>query len=825
SATAGQTYAVEVATDSGFTNIVYTANGIAGTQHTLTTGLSPVTTYYWRVQAENICGTGSYSSTFSFTTADVPPILLVDDDDNGPNVQATYTAALDALGLTYDIWDTANSDNEPDAAALSAYDVVIWFSGDEFGGFAGPGSAGETALSTWLDAGGACLFLSGQDYHYDRGMTSFMTSYLGAATITDDNGDYTSVTGQGAIFGGLGPYTLTYPFNDYSDPITPDGTAALAFQGNNSNGAAITKETADYKATFWVYPWEAITNAADRQTTLQTFFDWCAPEATAPVIEVAPTSLSSNQAPDNVVTETLTISNLGDADLTWNLFEDQTGAPTEEWSDNFDSYPTGQNLHGIGGWKGWGNSAGASASTTAAQALSAPNSVDILGASDLVHEYTGSTTGQWVYTAWQYIPNTATGQTYFILLNQYDDGGSSNNWSTQVCFDTGTNLLYDAIGTSCTGTNTLSIVYDQWVEIRVEIDLDADTQSFYYNNQLLYSDTWTGHVSGSGIANIGAVDLFANNASSVYYDDISLAPPAPAAVACDAPEDIPWLTVAPTSGTTSGGTSDDVTVTFDSTGLTSGTYTGTLCIESNDATNPLVEVPLAITVEEPTYGVALSGNQAETVLVGETVTYTLSVTNTGNASDTFDLSVASTWPATLSDTSVALDAGATTTIWVAVTVPAGTADGDADVATVTATSQADPTATDSADLTTTADVTPVYGVALSADQAASGDAGATVTYVVTITNTGNTADTFDLTVAGTWAATLSDTSVTIGAGESTTITVDVTVPADAANDDSDVTTVTATSQTDPTATDSSDLTTTATVGGGGLEIFLPIVKN
>jgi len=56
----------------------------------------------------------------------------------------------------------------------------------------------------------------------------------------------------------------------------------------------------------------------------------------------------------------------------------------------------------------------------------------------------------------------------------------------------------------------------------VEIDLDADWQEFYYNGQLLTAKSWTDGVSGDGALNIGAVDLFANGASSVYYDDMSL---------------------------------------------------------------------------------------------------------------------------------------------------------------------------------------------------------------------------------------------------------------------------------------------------------------
>ncbi len=193
----------------------------------------------------------------------------------------------------------------------------------------------------------------------------------------------------------------------------------------------------------------------------------------------------------------------------------------DSWSDNFDSYATGSSMHGQGGWKGWANSPAATANTTDAQAFSTPNSVNINGASDLVHEYSGYTADKWIYTAWQYIPSDFSGVSYFILLNQYDDAGTSLNWSTQVSFDSGTNLVSNDGGVS---GGTLPLIKGQWVEIRVEIDLTQDIGSFYYNNQLLYEGTWSGQVSGGGIINIAAVDLFANGASPVYYDDISLVP-------------------------------------------------------------------------------------------------------------------------------------------------------------------------------------------------------------------------------------------------------------------------------------------------------------
>ena len=95
------------------------------------------------------------------------------------------------------------------------------------------------------------------------------------------------------------------------------------------------------------------------------------------------------------------------------------------WSDNFDSYVTGSSLQGQGGWKGWANSPAGAAFTSDEHAFSTPNSADIAPAADTVHEYSGYTAGEWVYTAWQYIPSDFAGESYFILLNQYDDAGNT----------------------------------------------------------------------------------------------------------------------------------------------------------------------------------------------------------------------------------------------------------------------------------------------------------------------------------------------------------------------------------------------------------------
>ena len=62
------TYEVQVATDSGFANIVASMNGLAGTQWTVAPALNSGATYFWHVRAVNACGPGPWSPTWSFKT-------------------------------------------------------------------------------------------------------------------------------------------------------------------------------------------------------------------------------------------------------------------------------------------------------------------------------------------------------------------------------------------------------------------------------------------------------------------------------------------------------------------------------------------------------------------------------------------------------------------------------------------------------------------------------------------------------------------------------------------------------------------------------------
>ena len=75
-------------------------------------GLAPNTTYYWRVWAENACGTGAYSAVYSFSTVAAPgdcgpglqpSIVLTEGFEGGAN---GWTLGSGSTGNTWALWST-----------------------------------------------------------------------------------------------------------------------------------------------------------------------------------------------------------------------------------------------------------------------------------------------------------------------------------------------------------------------------------------------------------------------------------------------------------------------------------------------------------------------------------------------------------------------------------------------------------------------------------------------------------------------------------------------------------------------------------------------
>jgi hypothetical protein len=219
----------------------------------------------------------------------------------------------------------------------------------------------------------------------------------------------------------------------------------------------------------------------------------------------------------------------------------------------------------------------------------------------------------------------------------------------------------------------------------------------------------------------------------------------------------------------------------------------------------------AVTYLESFYGVMASPiADARSGDPGEAITYTLSVTNSGTYSDTFDVGLSGhAWPTGAPSTLGSLAANESTNVDVTVSIPAGTMGGTTDAATVVVVSRGDGTRSATATLTTTAN--SFYGLTVSpATDARSGDPGEAILYTLRVTNTGNTTDTYGIAIGSTtWETSAPNMAGPLATGECVAIDVVVNISAGAAGGASDTTSVTVTSQSDGTCSAMATLTTTA----------------
>jgi hypothetical protein len=204
-------------------------------------------------------------------------VLLVDDDaDNWPGALDAYTDALGALGITYNVYETAVSDLEPDAAVLDNYHQVIWFTGDADTRTAGPGPAAEQALGQFIDAGG-CLFISSRDYAIRGGQSGYLSQYMGIDSFTPDVMT-PDLIGVGPL-SGLGPYPLSFPpvvsaFVTGVDPA-PVFQDTVIKTGDGSISLGIMKLANGIASAYLGAPMEAL-DSADREELLNILMGYFA---------------------------------------------------------------------------------------------------------------------------------------------------------------------------------------------------------------------------------------------------------------------------------------------------------------------------------------------------------------------------------------------------------------------------------------------------------------------------------------------------------------------------------------------------------------------
>ncbi len=306
-----------------------------------------------------------------------------------------------------------------------------------------------------------------------------------------------------------------------------------------------------------------------------------------PAISVPQTSVTSQQSQRAVVTKTLSINNVGSANLTWQIIEalasltaktnefKSTGAPeviNTERKSPVQSQPFAKRAA----------APEAPDATNVVQDGSfedgSPNAYwDEFSAAfgtplcDPTCGGAGARTGDW--WIWfggagsnaaenGYVSQTITITTGLAKLNFWLTLGGSGTGNVTVTLDS--TIVFTA---NQTMTPTYGLDY-----AKVSIDVTA-----FANGQphvLKFSE--------SDPATAGSFNAF--------VDDVSLD-----VTACT-PTNLPWLNVSPTSGTTISYTTSSVNVTFNSNGLAAGNYSGKLCVTSNDPAADVIEIPVSMKV-------------------------------------------------------------------------------------------------------------------------------------------------------------------------------------------------------------------------------------
>ena len=213
------------------------------------------------------------------TIAVAKDTLLVDNDNEAPNAESYYQAALTTAGKDFSYWDLAADPDLP-ASYLAAYQNVVWFTGNSY---PAPITPYESELAAFLDGGGR-LLMSGQDIlDQAAGTTAFVRNYLhidwNGTEVQNDKATATvSAVAGSPVTAGLGtvPIDHTVLGANFEDQITPIPPGTAAFSDDTGNTDALTVASGAYKVFFTAFPVEAFGTPADKATLVGNTLNWFA---------------------------------------------------------------------------------------------------------------------------------------------------------------------------------------------------------------------------------------------------------------------------------------------------------------------------------------------------------------------------------------------------------------------------------------------------------------------------------------------------------------------------------------------------------------------
>jgi hypothetical protein len=350
-----------------------------------------------------------------------------------------------------------------------------------------------------------------------------------------------------------------------------------------------------------------------------------AAQAGPPQITVDPDQLVAEQAAGEVTEQALTIGNTGESELAWQIGEGAGVLSVLHDNGPFVTHPGA----GPGGADHSVLQTASLGMTTFGGNVSAAASARITD--DFIVD-----PGGWqvdTITFYGYQTGSSTGSSFTAVNYRIWDGPPDDPDSSVVFGDTSTNRLVETGWTDAFRISETTVNTDRPVmRIVADAGLTLGEGSYWVDWQLdgtIASGPWQPPITITGQAVTGDARQFFDGAWQPWLDGgTSTQQGAPFTIegeladgqGCDAPTDVPWLAVAPDSGTTAPGGASEVTVAFDATGLAAGGHEAVLCVESNDPAMPLVEVPVSLTVTGAVCDETITGVHAGALAVTEGVT-------------------------------------------------------------------------------------------------------------------------------------------------------------------------------------------------------------
>ncbi len=347
-------------------------------------------------------------------------------------------------------------------------------------------------------------------------------------------------------------------------------------------------------------------------------------------VQVTPSTLASTQLEDTLVTRTLTVTNEGDQPLTFNvstaprssalaleatpriqaaavsgiseaapevqptgfkaLLRAQAGSTSLPFSDSFES----------GSLSGWANGSGSGTReivTGTAAAGTRSFHYDYQGGTSHFHGISRdfvSGAKPKAISFWVRSGSTTTHDGYCVLT----DGtyGAEAIWF----FARGTGKFY--VNGDVGGDESFSYQAGVWYKVEFR-DLNWSTKNFdyYVDGSLVKADI--PFRNPSSVNQISQLWLYNfSTGSEAWWDDVRVLDTS-----------LDWLTPDPVNGTLAPGQSSTVTVSFDAIGKVVGSYLGQVDISSNDPANPVVTVPVTMTVQPAPNTPPVADTQAVTL--------------------------------------------------------------------------------------------------------------------------------------------------------------------------------------------------------------------